>query len=85
MPSDTQLAARFPTEIVERLDQMVAEGRFDSRAAAVRDAVMALLDGERRRLEGETIAEAYRRTPQTDEEVAGAMASARAMIAEEPW
>lgn len=85
MPSDTQLAARFPSEIVERLDAMIAEGRFESRADAVRDAVITLLDGERRRREGETIAEAYRQNPQTDDEEAGAMASARAMIQEEPW
>lgn len=81
----TQLAARLDEAVVARVDELVRAGRFDSRAEAVRRAVEALVEVERRRQVGEAIADGYRRLPQGDEEVAGAEASARAMIAEEPW
>ncbi len=55
------------------------------RAGALRHALSAHLDGERRRRIGEAIAQGYRNTPQTDDEISGAEASAAAMIAEEPW
>ncbi len=85
MPSDTQLAARFDDDDVLAIDELVATGRFASRADALRQAVKAFLETERRRMIGEAIADGYRRLPQTDEEMAGAEAAARAMIAEEPW
>ena len=34
---------------------------------------------------GEEIAEAYRRQPQTDEELAGLDRATRALVEEEPW
>ncbi|CAN5262557.1 hypothetical protein BH23ACT9_BH23ACT9_37680 [soil metagenome] len=70
---------------MQRLDELIEEGRFTSRADALRQVVRSYLDSERRRAEGEAIIEGYRRIPQRDEEFAGAQASARAMIAEEPW
>lgn len=85
MRSGTQLAARFEPEVVAEVDRLIAEGRVDSRADALRLALDAYLDAARRRSIGERIAEGYREFPQTDEELAGAEASARAMIAEEPW
>jgi len=85
MPSGTQLAARFEDEVVARVDALVEAGRFQSRADALRHAVQVYLEDERRRLIGEAIAEGYRQIPQDDDEIAGAEASARAMIAEEPW
>ncbi len=68
-----------------RVDALVKAGRFQSRADALRHAVQVYLEDERRRLIGEAIAEGYRQIPQDDDEAAGAEASARAMIAEEPW
>lgn len=85
MSSGTQLAARFESVIVERVDELVAEGRFTSRADALRHALSTYLAGERRQRMGEAVADGYRRVPQSDDELAGAEASARAMIAEEPW
>jgi hypothetical protein len=41
--------------------------------------------GRRDRAIGEQIADAYRRNPQTDEELAGLEASTRSLIEEEPW
>lgn len=70
---------------VVQIDLMVKQGKFSSRADALRTALEAFLDAEQRRLIGEAIADGYRRIPQTEDELAGAEASARAMIAEEPW
>lgn len=85
MRIDTHLAARFDDSSVSQIDALVEEGAFGSRADALRHAVSVFLDGERRRRTGEAIARGYRRIPQTDEEVAGAHAAARAMILDEPW
>jgi Arc/MetJ-type ribon-helix-helix transcriptional regulator len=85
MPTGTQLAARFTDDVVAHVDALVEAGRFASRAEALRHAVEVYLDTERRRRIGDAIAEGYRQTPQDDDEIAGAEASARAMIAEEPW
>lgn len=85
MPNGTQLAARFEPELVAEVDRLVAEGRVGSRADALRLAMDEFLDAERRRRTGEAIVAGYQRIPQTDDEIAGAEASARAMIAEEPW
>lgn len=85
MSIGTQLAARFEPEVVAEVDRLIAEGHVGSRADALRLAVGAYLDAERRRRTGEAIVAGYQRTPQTDDEIAGAEASARAMIAEEPW
>lgn len=85
MSSGTQLAARFEPELVAEVDALVEAGQFESRAEALRHALIAYLDARRRQQIGEAIADGYRRVPQTAEEIAGAEASARAMILEEPW
>ncbi|WP_420625037.1 hypothetical protein [Candidatus Poriferisodalis sp.] len=53
-------------------------------AIAVRRALEDMIDSRRRRV-GESIAEAYRRIPETDDELRWAAESTRSMIAEEPW
>ena len=80
-----QIAVRLADGQVAFLDELVAAGRFASRAEAVRSAIDALADAERRRSIGAEIVAGYTRTPQTDEELAGAEAAALASIAEEPW
>ncbi|WP_419930927.1 hypothetical protein [Candidatus Poriferisodalis sp.] len=44
-----------------------------------------MLDRKRRRQTGEATAEAYRRIPESDDELEWTAQSTRAMIAEEPW
>ena len=66
----TQLAIRLPDELIADLDWVVIRLKYDSRAEAMRDALVRLIDQERRRQIGEQIAEAYRRMPQTEEEMA---------------
>jgi Arc/MetJ-type ribon-helix-helix transcriptional regulator len=57
-----------------RLAELVSEGRFDTKADAVRAAIASLLDTERRRNLGEAIANGYRRIPQeADPELASTL------------
>jgi Arc/MetJ-type ribon-helix-helix transcriptional regulator len=80
-----QIAVRLPDELAERLDRLVENGRFASKAEAVRSAIQDMLDHERRTEVGERIADGYRRIPQSDEEVAIATRSAIRSIEDEPW
>jgi metal-responsive CopG/Arc/MetJ family transcriptional regulator len=81
----TQLAIRLPDDLLRDLDWLILRLNYDSRAEAMRDALVKLIDQERRREIGEQIAEGYRRMPQTDEEIASAYESLRQSIDEEPW
>ena len=71
--------------LLDQLDELVASGNAQSRSEAVRRALEEMLDRRRRRQIGEAIVEAYRRVPETDDELVWAAHSTRAMIAEEPW
>lgn len=77
--------ARVDDELVEQLDELVKSGEAKSRSDAVRRAVEEMIDQRRRRRVGEEIAAAYRRIPETEEELRWADESTRSMIAEEPW
>ena len=66
----TQLAIRLPDDLLRDLDWVVLRLNYDSRTEAMRDALVRLIDQERRRAIGEQIAEGYRRMPQTEEEMA---------------
>jgi metal-responsive CopG/Arc/MetJ family transcriptional regulator len=66
----TQLAIRLPDELVKELDWVVIRLKYDSRTEAMRDALVKLIDQERRRQIDEEYIEAYTRMPQTDEEMA---------------
>jgi metal-responsive CopG/Arc/MetJ family transcriptional regulator len=65
----TQLAIRLPDELLRDLDWVVHRLNYESRTEAMRDALVRLIDQERRRAIGEQIAEGYRRMPQTEEEM----------------
>jgi Arc/MetJ-type ribon-helix-helix transcriptional regulator len=80
-----QIAVRIPTALAERLDALVSSGAYETRAEAVRTALEALLDAERRADVGRRIVDGYRRIPQDDAEVAAAEDAATRSIAEEPW
>jgi Arc/MetJ-type ribon-helix-helix transcriptional regulator len=80
-----QIAVRIPDSLAESLDELVATGRFETKADAVRTALEALVDADRRRRVGELIAEGYRRIPQDDDEVKAATRAAIRSIREEPW
>lgn len=80
-----QLVTRVDDSLVVQLDAMVEGGEVESRSDAVRRALQAMIDERERRRIVETTVEAYRRLPQTEDELRLAAVSTKAMIEEEPW
>ncbi|MDX6706514.1 MAG: Ribbon-helix-helix protein copG family [Solirubrobacteraceae bacterium] len=78
----TQTLVQLSDELLAQLDARVArEGR--SRSELIREAVAGYLSTDRQAEIDQRIVEAYTRQPQED--LLGADAVARAMIAAEPW
>ena len=80
-----QIAIRIPDELAESLEELVSEGRFETKAVAIRSALQTLVDQERRRKVGELIADGYRRIPQDADELEAARRAAIRSIEQEPW
>ncbi|HKN39390.1 MAG TPA: ribbon-helix-helix domain-containing protein [Acidimicrobiia bacterium] len=80
-----QIAVRLPEELLVELDDLVRNGVYESRAAAVRAGIETLMELERRRRTDRAVVEGYRRVPPTAAEREAAIASLREAIAEEPW
>ncbi len=80
-----QIAVRIPDGLAESLEELVTGGRFETKAEAIRTALEALVEAERRRGIGEAISNGYRRVPQDDDEVAAATGAAIRSIEDEPW
>jgi Arc/MetJ-type ribon-helix-helix transcriptional regulator len=80
-----QIAIRIPDALAKQLEVLVASGRFESKADAVRSALEDLVDAERRADVGRRIVEGYQRVPQDDADVAAAHRAASRSIDEEPW
>ena len=70
---------------MQTLDRLVADGVGETRSEVVRRAVDRLAESVERDRAGQTIADSYRRQPQSPEEDAMAMANAIAMVEAEPW
>ncbi|HEX6239106.1 MAG TPA: ribbon-helix-helix domain-containing protein [Acidimicrobiales bacterium] len=84
MPPE-QIAVRLPEDLMRELDELVGRGVYESRAAAVRAGIEAVVDLEHRRVTDRAVVEGYRRSPQTRGERVAALASLRDAIVEEPW
>ena len=80
-----QLVTRVDPTLVRAIDELIAQGAYETRSEVVRIALERLLDRHRRDAIGRQIVEGYQRMPQTDEELAGVDEAAVAMILEEPW
>jgi Arc/MetJ-type ribon-helix-helix transcriptional regulator len=80
-----QIAVRIPDELAESLEDLVSDGRFETKAEAIRSALQTLVDQERRRKVGELIADGYRRIPQDEDELEAARRAAIRSIEQEPW
>lgn len=80
-----QIAVRLPVRQLALLDELVDRGVYETRAAAVRAGIEAVVELDRRHQDDRAIVEGYRRVPPTDAEKAAAIASLRDAIAEEPW
>lgn len=76
---------RIPEELLALLDDLVTRGVYESRAAAVRAGIKALLEFDRRWLTDTAMVDGYQRTPPTAAERDAAIASLRDAILEEPW
>jgi len=80
-----QIAVRLPHELLAEVDDLVARGVYESRAAAVRAGIEAVAEAERsRRIDG-AVLEGYRRSPTGEADREAAIASLRDAILEEPW
>lgn len=62
-----QIAVRLAQDLADRLDALVADGRFATRADAIRAAIEALVDVDRRRRIDEAIVAGYRCIPPGDD------------------
>jgi Arc/MetJ-type ribon-helix-helix transcriptional regulator len=80
-----QIAIRIPDDLAGELETLVSSGRFETKADAVRSALEALVDAERRADVGRQIVEGYQRVPQDDVDVAATHEAAIRSIDEEPW
>ena len=80
-----QLVARVDDLLVAEVDRLVADGVVASRSEAMRIGLEELVEAHRRKLVGTLIVDAYRRLPQTEDELAGLDAATRALVEEEPW
>jgi len=67
-----QIAVRIPDDLAESLEDLVASGRFETKAEAIRSALETLVDAERRRRIGELIVQGYLRMPQGEAVLGGA-------------
>ena len=72
-------------ELMAEVDRLVADGVVANRSEAVRLGLQRLVDQQQRQRVGAAIVDAYRRQPQTDEELAGLDEATRALVNEEPW
>lgn len=83
--STTQIAVRLPDPLLIQLDQLVAAGVFESRAAAVRAGVESVTAECARQEIDRAIIDGYQRVPPTAEELRAARSFLRTSILEEPW
>ncbi len=80
-----QVVTRLDDGLLAEVDRLVAAGVVASRSEAVRLGLERLIDQQRRQRIGAEIIDAYRRRPQTKEELAGLEEATRALVSEEPW
>lgn len=83
--SSEQIAVRLPEPLLGDLDELVSNGVYKSRAAAVRAGIEAIMELEQRRRTDRAIVEGYKRKPPTTMEDQAAFASLREAILDEPW
>ena len=80
-----QIAVRVPRDLLAGVDELVDHGVYESRAAAVRAGLEAVVESERRRQIDRAVIAGYRRAPAGPTEHAAAVASLRDAILDEPW
>ena len=84
MPTE-QIAVRVDRAQLATLDALIEEGEFESRAAAVRAGLAAVIGAIESRRIDDAIRAGYTHQPPTPGEDAAAEAALREAIEEEPW
>lgn len=80
-----QIVVRIPKPLLSDLDDLVASKTYDSRAAAIRASIKAVVKPARQRQIDQAIIDGYTRQPPTETESTAALISLREAILEEPW
>lgn len=80
-----QIAVKLDESVLAGIDELVEAGSFESRSAAVRQALAALLAAERRAGIDRAYAQGYGRVPETEYDMADAARLAIEAIHDEPW
>lgn len=83
--STHQVAVRLSAPLLASLDDLVASGAYESRAAVVRAGVEAIARLEQQRRIDRAIIDGYTRLPPTEAEDRAAVDSLRQSILDEPW
>lgn len=81
----TQIAVKLSEAVVAALDDLVAQGRFDNRSAAVRAGIDMVTSQAREEAIDRAFTEGFRRSPETAEEIREAYRLGLAAIEDEPW
>jgi len=80
-----QIAVRVPESLLSELDALVTGGAYESRAAAVRAGIEAIMRLERQRQTDRAVVDGYIRQPPAETEERSALTSLREAILDEPW
>lgn len=80
-----QIAVRLSKPLLSNLDALVKSGAYESRAAAVRAGIEAIMKLELRRQTDQAVIDGYTEQPPTKTEEHAALASLREAILDEPW
>lgn len=81
----SQIVCRLDADLLAAIDDLIERGVVESRSAAVRAGLRAIVEAHRRAATGRAIAEGYERIPPDAELEPLAMRAGLAMIEAEPW
>ncbi|MBW3606151.1 MAG: ribbon-helix-helix domain-containing protein [Actinobacteria bacterium] len=81
----TQIAVKVPDAVLETIDGLVAQGRYDNRSAAVRAALDMLTRHVRDDAIDRAFTDGFRRVPESPQELSDAYRLAIDAIEDEPW
>lgn len=81
----TQIAVKIPDADLAALDELVSQGQFDSRSAAIRTGLAIVLSQVRAEHIDRAFADGFRSTPERPEELREAHRLAIEAIEDEPW
>jgi Arc/MetJ-type ribon-helix-helix transcriptional regulator len=80
-----QIAVKLSNQIVAAIDELIAEGRYDSRSAAVRAGLDMVTRQARAERIDRAFTDGFRRMPERPEELREARRLAIEAIDDEPW